>query len=125
MGKSETKRFLFQNLTLILVLTALSLLCQITTIATPGWMKFHMEFYDDVKESSAANGSTLSDLSAEVSAGLWFFSFCFEGQYKNDSELACFTETFIDYDSEHLSKFHSDHLKLLKEFCCEYDPVVP
>lgn len=119
MGKSEVKVCLFQNLTLILVLTSLSLLCQITTIATPGWMKFHLEFYDDVKASSASNGSTLSDLTAEVSAGLWFFSFCFDGRYQNGTELACFTETFIDYDNKHLSKFHIDHLELLKDFCCE------
>lgn len=117
MSKSEVKEFLFQNLTLILVFVALSLLCQITTIATPGWMKFHLEFYDDVKVSSASNGSTLSDLTAEVSAGLWFFSFCFDGRYQNGTELACFTETFIDYDNKHLSKFHVDHLELLKDFC--------
>lgn len=120
MGKksdSEIRLFLFENLTLLLILIALSLLCLLTTIATPGWMKFHLEFYDDVMESSATNGSTISDLSAEVSAGLWFFSFCFEGQYQNGTELACFTETFVDYDNKHLSKFHVKHLELLKEFC--------
>lgn len=123
MGKhsgNDVQSFLFRNLTLILVLVALSLLCQLTTIATPGWMKLHLEFFDDEKKSPVTNGSvTLSDLTAEVSAGLWFFSFCFEGQYKNGTELACLTETFVDYENKHLSKFHVDHLGLLKDICCK------